>query len=318
MLSGTTAFPGDSLPSVIYQVVFQLHPSLVQLVPTISPKVAAAVDRALAKSPADRFPDMAAFVEALTGRPLMTVNGQSAPVAAGAPIGLALEPTMVPVSASAVALAATAAASDIAVAPAALGTSLAPAGPGPAGASVAAKGKHGLWLSLAAVAVIAAVAAAVALRPQRPADARASQAGAVLAAPGVASEPVVVPTVDARQVVAALAAPVAPVAPTLAEEKHPERAARGRSAAHEEQVPPAVAAELDVAESALAAKDLGEAIRRARHSLYEKKTSRASAILTRAYCLQGDLGAAKAELGHVAAPERTRVVKSCHAAGIEL
>ena len=315
MLSGTTAFPGDSLPSVIYQVVFQLHPSLVQLVPTISPKVAAAVDRALAKSPADRFPDMAAFVEALTGRPLMTVNGQSAPVAAGAPIGLAPEPTMVPVSASAVALAATAAASDIAVAPAALGTSLAPAGPGPAGASVAAKGKHGLWLSLAAVAVIAAVAAAVALRPQRPADARASHAGAVLAAPGVASEPVVVPTVDARQVVAA---PAAPVAPTLAEEKHPERTARGRSAAHEEQVPPAVAAELDAAESALAAKDLGEAIRRARHSLYEKKTSRASAILTRAYCLQGDLGAAKAELGHVAAPERTRVVKSCHAAGIEL
>jgi serine/threonine-protein kinase len=303
---------------VIYQVVFQPHPSLVQLVPTVGPKVASAVDRALAKKPAYRFPDMAAFVEALTGRPLMTVNGQSGSVAAGALVGLALEPTMVPASASAIALAATAAASGepMAVAQAALATSLAPAGPRAAGASVAAKGKHRLWLSLAGVAVIAAVAAAVALRPQRPADARALQAGpAVLAAPVVASEPVVAPAVDARQVVAT---PATPVAPALAEEKHPERAAPGKSGAHEEQVPPAVAAELDAAESALVAKDLGEAIRRARHSLYEKKTSRASAILTRAYCLQGDLGAAKAELGHVAAPERARVVKSCRAAGIEL
>ena len=71
------------------------------------------------------------------------------------------------------------------------------------------------------------------------------------------------------------------------------------------------------AESALWAKDLGEAIRRARHSLYEQKTSRASAILTRAYCLQGDLGAAKAELGHIVASERARVIKSCRAAGME-
>jgi hypothetical protein len=52
--------------------------------------------------------------------------------------------------------------------------------------------------------------------------------------------------------------------------------------------------------------------------LYEKKTSRASAILTRVYCLQGDLGAAKAELGHVAASDRARVIKSCRAAGMEL
>ena len=66
------------------------------------------------------------------------------------------------------------------------------------------------------------------------------------------------------------------------------------------------------------AKDLTEAIRRARHTLYEQKTSRASTILTRAYCLQGDLGAAKAELGHVAASERARVIKSCRAAGLDL
>ena len=35
-------------------------------------------------------------------------------------------------------------------------------------------------------------------------------------------------------------------------------------------------------------------------------------------CLQGDLGAAKAELGHVAAFDRARVLKACRAAGLEL
>jgi regulator of protease activity HflC (stomatin/prohibitin superfamily) len=103
-----------------------------------------------------------------------------------------------------------------------------------------------------------------------------------------------------------------------AEEKRPEKSARAKGTSREEALPPSVAAELDAAELALTAKDLGEAIRRARHSLYEKKTSRAAAILTRAYCLQGDLGAAKAELGHVATPERARVIKTCRAAGMEL
>ncbi len=64
--------------------------------------------------------------------------------------------------------------------------------------------------------------------------------------------------------------------------------------------------------------NLGEAIRSARHSLYEKKTARASSILTRAYCLQGDLGAAKAELGHVAVSDRARVIKACRSVGMDL
>jgi len=102
------------------------------------------------------------------------------------------------------------------------------------------------------------------------------------------------------------------------EEKHTERAAPSKSASRAEALPASVAAELDSAETALAAKDLGEAIRGARHSLYERKTSRASSILTRAYCLQGDLGAAKAELGHVTSHDRAHVIKSCRAAGMEL
>jgi len=66
------------------------------------------------------------------------------------------------------------------------------------------------------------------------------------------------------------------------------------------------------------AKDATGAIRAARHSLFEKKTARAASILTRAYCLQHDLGAAKAELAHVTGPERARVLRACRAAGMDL
>src|ERR1017187_8646922 len=55
MISGITAFPGDSLPQVIYKVVFEPHPSLAQLVPTAGPRLVAAVDRALAKKADERF-----------------------------------------------------------------------------------------------------------------------------------------------------------------------------------------------------------------------------------------------------------------------
>jgi serine/threonine-protein kinase len=47
MLSGTTAFPGESLPQVIYRVVFEAHPSLAHLVPSTNPRILAAVDHAL-------------------------------------------------------------------------------------------------------------------------------------------------------------------------------------------------------------------------------------------------------------------------------
>ena len=300
MISGTTAFPGDSLPQVIYQVVFEPHASLAQVTPTASARVVAAVDRALAKKPADRFQDMAAFVEALTGRPLMIGTGQQAITAARAPTGIALGPTITPsaVPASSAALAA---------------TSLAPAGPGTLGAPVASKSRRTFRLLLGGAVVLAAAIAAFTIHPQRSPDSRSRVPGPSTMAKTVsAPESARSVVVDAGLTAAALEVP----SPT--EDKHIEKAARAKSAAREEQVPAAVAAELDTAESALAAKDVSEAIRRARHSLFEKKTSRASAILTRAYCLQGDLGAAKAELGHVARAERARVIRSCRAAGMEL
>jgi hypothetical protein len=164
-------------------------------------------------------------------------------------------------------------------------------------------------MALGSVAVLAAVIAALVLRPPPPSDSRPTPTTATLVS---VPEP-------ARAVVADAEPPAPDVrAEEKREEKRPEKSTRAKSTSREESLPASVAAELDTAENALAAKDLGEAIRRARHSLYEKKTSRAAAILTRAYCLQGDLGAAKAELGHVATPDRARVIKSCRVAGMEL
>jgi serine/threonine-protein kinase len=298
MISGITAFPGESLPQVIYKVVFEPHPSLALLMPTASPRIVAAVDRALAKKADDRFPDMAAFVEALTGRPLMGITGQQ--VAAVTPVRAVPDPTSVPapVAASSLALSA---------------TGVAPARPGTLAAPVAAMGRRGLWMVIAGVAVITAALAAFALRPRPASDPRPTPA-----APVTPVKPVSIP--EPVRVVVTDAGPPSPEVrdEVRAEEKRPEKSARAKGTSREEALPPSVAAELDAAELALTAKDLGEAIRRARHSLYEKKTSRAAAILTRAYCLQGDLGAAKAELGHVATPERARVIKTCRAAGMEL
>jgi serine/threonine-protein kinase len=314
MLSGTTAFPGESLPQVIYQVVFEPHPSLAQIAPTASPRVVAAVDRALAKKAVDRFADMAEFVEALTGRPLMTMTGQPSSALAG----VALDPTVLPgaASASSIALSATAVASTgpraAPTSSAALaGASIAPAGPGTIAAPVVAKGRRGLWILLAGAAVVAATLAAFALRPQRSSEPRPTAM-----VPISTAKPVIAHEEPARAVADAGQATAIQAPPAQVEEKH--ATARTKSTSREESLPASVVAELDAAESALAAKDPGEAIRRARHSLYEKKTARAAAILTRAYCAQGDLGAAKAELGHVAASDRARVIKFCRAAGMEL
>jgi serine/threonine-protein kinase len=102
------------------------------------------------------------------------------------------------------------------------------------------------------------------------------------------------------------------------DDKTPVKTTRGKGAGREEALSPTLLADLGAGERALAAKDAGEAIRLARHSLYEKKTARAASIMTRAFCLQHDLGAAKAELVHVAASDRARVLRACRAAGMDL
>jgi hypothetical protein len=88
--------------------------------------------------------------------------------------------------------------------------------------------------------------------------------------------------------------------------------------AHGEALDPAVAAELDAAESALSSGDANEALRLARHSLLAAKSGRAFALIARSYCRAGDLGNAKAALHSVRAADVARVKAECRRAGIEL
>jgi serine/threonine-protein kinase len=86
----------------------------------------------------------------------------------------------------------------------------------------------------------------------------------------------------------------------------------------EETIPPEVQAELASADKALAAGNLTEAVHQARHSLNQRKTSRAFAIITRAYCKGGDLGNANAAFHSVTGGDRAAVKSFCHGAGVDL
>ena len=81
MLSGKPAFSGASIPEVVFKVVYEQPAPLAQQA-TVSPAIAAAVDKAMAKASDERFATVAGFVEALTGQPLSVTRGQSAVAAA--------------------------------------------------------------------------------------------------------------------------------------------------------------------------------------------------------------------------------------------
>ena len=78
MLSGQPAFSGDSLPVVMFKVVYEQPPPLGELAPGVPRGVVDAVARAMAKPPGERFATVSGFVEALTGRPLATTRSQAA------------------------------------------------------------------------------------------------------------------------------------------------------------------------------------------------------------------------------------------------
>ncbi len=88
MLSGRAAFAGENLAQVVYRVVFEEPTPLAEIVPGLPPAVVRALERALAKDPAARFPDVQTFVQELTGRPLFTLDKVDAQPA------LAFDPTV--------------------------------------------------------------------------------------------------------------------------------------------------------------------------------------------------------------------------------
>ncbi|MBZ4418411.1 serine/threonine-protein kinase [Myxococcus sp. RHSTA-1-4] len=76
MLSGKPVFGAGTLAQMIFRVVYEPADPLAPLCPEAPAHTLAAVERALSKRPDDRFPDVASFVEALTGSPLHTLSPQ--------------------------------------------------------------------------------------------------------------------------------------------------------------------------------------------------------------------------------------------------
>ena len=65
MLAGTTPFSGDTQLAIMAQHLNGTAPRLDQVNPAVSPQLAAIVARCLARKADDRYPDLAAFLEAL-------------------------------------------------------------------------------------------------------------------------------------------------------------------------------------------------------------------------------------------------------------
>ena len=76
MLAGRPAFTGQSVPEVVFKVVYEQPAPLAELAPGLPRRVADAVERGLAKKQDDRFPDVVSFIEQMAGVSLSTLRRQ--------------------------------------------------------------------------------------------------------------------------------------------------------------------------------------------------------------------------------------------------
>jgi eukaryotic-like serine/threonine-protein kinase len=288
MLSGTAAFMGATLAEVVFKVVYDKQPPLAQLAPDAPPHVLAAVEQALAKDPNQRFADVAAFINALTGRPLQTLDRARAKNPAPEAFASTQSAVASPPS--------TGARGQIE-------PSIPPTTAPKPGSS---DGKKAAFIAGALLAAIAGTVGVMKL----------TQKPSLPPMPATATLPPKVETAPPPK----LDAPPPPPPPAKVETASPPKVELQSAPAKvtkKEVLPLEAQAELDAAESVLDA-DPSEAIRQARHSLSTAKSSRAFSVITRAYCKQGDLGNAKAALHSVGAADRARVLKYCKAAGTDL
>jgi serine/threonine-protein kinase len=318
MLSGKPAFQGASLAEVVFKVVYEPVAPLSTVVPGIDPAISAAVERAMAKAPADRFPDVSAFIAALTGRSLATTGRGS--VATGS--GVSVPPTAGRI---------TRGADTTTPGEPALshlrGEIHARTEQSPPPVS-AGGGRTALFLLIAlAFSGTGIYGAFRILRTPKPGAAEATpkaETPKVEAVPKVETPNVeAVPKAETPKAEAKTDAPKTD-APKADEPKNGESGSKkvehevGKKAVAVAVEPPEVKAMLDEAEAALRGGDSSKAQLIADRSLRVQKTSRAYAIMTRAHCGAGDLGNAKATYQHVSAGDRPRVRKDCKSHDIDL
>jgi serine/threonine protein kinase len=80
MLARRLPFKDGPLPELIYRIVYDPPQPLASLVPGVPPNVVDAIERALEKKPANRYPDVGSFIAELTGSPLQTLPPSAIPV----------------------------------------------------------------------------------------------------------------------------------------------------------------------------------------------------------------------------------------------
>jgi eukaryotic-like serine/threonine-protein kinase len=83
MVCAAPAFPGQTIPEVVFKVVYQDPEPLAGKLPSAPSSVVEAIHKALAKDQAERFQDVESFIEALSGAPLATARRESVKPAAG-------------------------------------------------------------------------------------------------------------------------------------------------------------------------------------------------------------------------------------------
>jgi serine/threonine-protein kinase len=74
MLSGQAAFAGQTIPEVVFKVVYEQPVELATRVPSLPTNVVTAVQTAMAKNAEERYPSVSSFIEALTGAPVSVMR----------------------------------------------------------------------------------------------------------------------------------------------------------------------------------------------------------------------------------------------------
>ncbi|MBZ4372454.1 serine/threonine-protein kinase [Corallococcus sp. AS-1-6] len=318
MLAGRPPYSGENVAELIYQIVHLEPPPLLTLAPQTPPHVVAAISRAMAKKPEDRYPDVGAFILELTGSPLQTLaeakpEQRSRPTPPTAPPSSPRLPDReehIP---------------TVGMRP------HAPSGPEtaslPAQPLAHARPK---WPVAVAVGLAVIIAFAVAFFWKRPGVAPPA---AVVADPPVQpqAQPAAPVTPPPAVVVAQPVDPKPPVdpepqqpQPTEPEEPRQPTAepstvtARPKPRGTPESMPDSVREDLAAAQKALDASNTSEALRHIRRSQRTKITGLSFSLLTRVYCQQHDLANARAQWTRVPATERPRVRQYCSQYDIDL
>ncbi len=343
MLTGHPAFNGASIPEVVFKVVYEQPLALATEAPSTPASVVGAVEQAMSKTAADRFPTMDTFVEALTGQALSQFKVPTVPppdvgFAAGSRIsrgGAAKAggddafahtvgsgdhgPAVVPASVKpSIGVDATIASSSQngTVPPVPVPVSV----PTPVAVAVPASNKPMTMMIALAVVCIAAAAIAIVFATRRGGDPEKHvviDAGVPIAVGVVTPDAAIAPPIDAS-----IAPPIAPIdAPVIAIAK-PDAAvavaARIDAGAKATEPEDADSAQkLSAADKALAAGDHGTADQFANQVFAAEGRSaeqgaHASAVRAMSKCLQFDEEQARNNMRSLSGKWRAKALKFCH------